>query len=149
MTALTILAGSVYGNAQHAAETVAESLSAQGIECQVCSDPQVSDVTDAGALLVITSTTGQGDVPPNLEFVFSDLKDQFPLLDRKPFAVCALGDSSYGDTYCAAGRQWFELLSELQGKAVAEMLEVDAIECFEPEKPVLAFVESIKDELVV
>ena len=148
MTALTILVGSVYGNSQHAAETVAEKLAAEGIECEVTSDPQVSDVTDAGALLVITSTTGQGDIPPNLEFLFSDLKDQFPLLDRKPFAVIGLGDSSYGDTYCAGGKQWFELLTELQGKPVADMLEVDAIEHFEPEKPVVEFVESIKNDLI-
>ncbi len=148
MTALTILVGSVYGNSQHAAETVAEKLSAEGIECDVNSDPQVSDVTDAQALLVITSTTGQGDVPPNLEFLFSDLKDQFPQLNRKPFAVIGLGDSSYVDSYCAGGKQWFELLTELQGKPVADMLEVDAIEHFEPEKPVVEFVESIKNELI-
>lgn len=148
MAALTILVGSVYGNAQHAAETVADALGQDGIEVKVCSDGQVEDVTDAEALLVITSTTGSGDVPPNLEFLFSDLKDQFPLLNRKPFAVAALGDSSYGESYCAAGKQWFELLTELQGKAVADMLEVDAIECFEPEVEVKAFVERIKDDLL-
>ena len=79
--------------------------------------------------------------------LFLDLKEQFPLLNGKPFAVAGLGDSSYGDTYCAAGKQWFALLTELQGNPVAEMLEVDAMECFEPEKPVVEFVEAIKQSL--
>ncbi|MBU2977858.1 flavodoxin domain-containing protein [Alteromonas sp. C1M14] len=148
MTALTILAGSVYGNAQHAADTVASALGEDGIDCTVLSDPQVSDVEEAEALLVITSTTGQGDIPPNLELVFAELREQFPLLNRKPFAVAALGDSSYGDTYCGAGVQWHELLTELQGKPVADVCKVDAMESLEPEKDVTAFVTSVKDELI-
>lgn len=148
MTALTILAGSVYGNAQHAADTVASALSDEGIHCTVYSDPQISDIEDAEALLVITSTTGQGDIPPNLEWVFAQLRDQFPLLNRKPFAVAALGDSSYGDTFCGAGLKWYELLTELQGRPVADVLKVDAMESLEPEKDVMAFVMNVKDELI-
>ena len=147
MPELTIFAGSVYGNAQHVAEQVQEELEGQGVKCEVLSDPQVSDFTDATAILVVTSTTGQGDIPPNLEFVFADLKDAFPLLNQKPFAVAALGDSSY-DTFCGGGRQFHELLLELQGNAVADMLEVDAIETLEPEKDVLEWVNTIKDKLV-
>ena len=148
MAALSIFAGTVYGNAQHVAEEVQSSLSEQGIECEVFMDPAVSDFTEAEAILVVTSTTGQGDIPPNLEFVFADLKDAFPLLNDKPFAVAALGDSSYGDTFCGGGRQFHELLLELQGAAVADMLEVDAIETLEPEKDVVDWVNGIKDKLV-
>lgn len=148
MAGVKILVGSVYGNAQHAAQMAEALLVKEGIDCEVCDDPQLSVVTDADALLVITSTTGQGDIPPNLEMLFLDLKAQFPLLNRKPFAVVGLGDSSYGETYCAAGKQWFELLTELQGDALAELLEVDAMECFEPEKPVVEFVDGIKHGLV-
>ena len=72
-----------------------------------------------------------------------DLRDAFPLMEQKPFAVAALGDSSYGDTYCGAGKQVFELLEELQGKAVSPLLEVDAIETLEPEKDVVDWVSGI------
>ncbi|MEW9797646.1 flavodoxin [Alteromonas sp. CYL-A6] len=148
MTALTIFAGSVYGNAQNVAEEVEKALGEQGVEAEVLSEPDVSDFTDAKAILVITSTTGQGDVPPNLEWVFADLKSQFPMLTGKPFAVAALGDSSYGDSFCGAGRQFQELLTELQAEPVADMLEVDAIETLEPEEDVVNWVNSIKDKLV-
>ena len=149
MATLKIFAGTVYGNAQHVAEQVEENLAEQGVDCELESDPSVSDFTDADAILVITSTTGQGDVPPNLEFVFSDLKDEFPLLKDKPFAVAALGDSSYGESFCGAGRQFNELLLELQGKAVANMLEVDALETLEPETMVIEWVNGIKAQLGV
>lgn len=148
MGSLTIIAGTVYGNAQHVAEQVEESLAEQGIDCSLESDPSVADFSDADALLIITSTTGQGDVPPNLEFVFSDLKDESPMLTGKPFAVAALGDSSYGDSFCGAGKQFQALLTELQADAVADMLEIDAMETLEPEKDVLEWVYTIKDKLV-
>ncbi|QJR81768.1 flavodoxin [Alteromonas pelagimontana] len=147
MTKLSIFSGSVYGNAQHVAEQVEENLAEQGHDCELFSDPDVSDFTEAEAILVITSTTGQGDVPPNIEFVYSDLKEQFPLLNQKPFAVVALGDSSYGETFCGGGRQFHELLTELQARSIADLLKVDAIETLEPEKDVIAWVNGIKDKL--
>lgn len=148
MAKLSIFVGSVYGNAQNVAEQVQDSLSSKSVDSEVYTDASVDDFTSAEAILVVTSTTGQGDIPPNLEFTFDELKDRFPLLTDKPFAVAALGDSSYGDSYCGAGKQFFELLSELQGKAVAPMLEVDAIETLEPEQVVIDWVESIQADLV-
>lgn len=148
MGILKIFAGTVYGNAQHVAEQVEEFLAEQGVDCELETDPSVDDFSQADAILVITSTTGQGDIPPNLEFVFSDLKDEFPLLTGKPFAVAALGDSSYGETFCGAGRKFNELLLELQAQPVSDMLEVDAIETLEPEKLVVDWVNGIKDKLI-
>ncbi|WP_137167824.1 flavodoxin [Salinimonas lutimaris] len=146
MAKLGIFVGSVYGNAQHVAEQVEENLASQGYDCELFEDAAVTDFTESDAILVVTSTTGQGDVPPNLEFVYSDLKDEFPLLNQKPFAVAALGDSSY-DNFCGGGRHMHELLLELQGNAVADMLEVDAIETLEPENDVVEWVNGIKDKL--
>ncbi|GEA11593.1 flavodoxin domain-containing protein [Alteromonas sp. KUL49] len=148
MATLKIIAGTVYGNAQHVAEQVEEHLASKGVDVELESDPSVDDFTGADAILVITSTTGQGDIPPNLEFVFSDLKDDAPSLEGKPFAVAALGDSSYGESFCGAGKQFHALLSELQGNPVADMLEVDAIETLEPEKDVVEWVGGISDKLV-
>lgn len=148
MKKVSIFAGSVYGNAQHVAEQVQQSLGEKQIEAEVFEDPSVDDFIKAESILVITSTTGQGDIPPNLEFFHSELRDQFPLMNNKRFAVAALGDSSYGETYCGGGRQFFELLTELQGNPVADMLEVDAIETLEPETEVIAWIEGLTDRLV-
>ena len=143
MANLSIFVGSVYGNAQHVAEEVKKHVEGMSHTATIVDDPTVDDFRNSEFPLFITSTTGQGDLPPNLEFFFMDLRDASPLMEQKPFAVAALGDSSYGDTYCGAGRQVYELLEELQGKAVAPMLEVDAIETLEPETEVVSWVSKI------
>jgi len=143
MRNVSIFAGSVYGNAQHVAEEAKAMFEKHNVTCEVFSDPETSDFADAQAVVVITSTTGQGDVPPNLELFYSDLRDEFPLMDGKPFAVAALGDSSYGDSFCGGGRQFQELLTELQGKSVADMLEVDAIETLAAEEDVVPWLEAL------
>ena len=146
MSKIGIFVGSVYGNAQNVAEDVQTMLTANGLASQLYKDPSVADFQAASSVIVISSTTGQGDIPPNLEFFIDDLRQQFPLMTGKPFAVAALGDSSYGETFCGAGRQIFELLSELQGKPVADLLEVDACETLEPEVEVVKWLQSLLDQ---
>jgi flavodoxin len=147
MSKIGIFVGTVYGNAQHVAEDVNTMLSAQGLTSEVFTDPSLDDFKKVTSLLFISSTTGQGDIPPNLEFFIEDLREQFTLLEQKPFAVAGLGDSSYGETYCGAGRQIFDLLTELQGKPITELLEIDACETLEPEVEVVAWAEKLIPEL--
>ncbi len=147
MSKIGIFVGTVYGNAQHVAEDVNTMFSAQGLISEVFTDPSLDDFKKVTSLLFISSTTGQGDIPPNLEFFIQDLREQFSLLEQKPFAVAGLGDSSYGETYCGAGRQIFELLTELQGKPITELLEIDACETLEPEVEVVAWAEKLIPEL--
>ena len=78
------------------------------------------------------STTGQGDIPANLAELYNQLNSTFPMLTNKPFGIVAMGDRSYGDTFCAAGRSFDELLRDLQAKPVGNRLEIDACEDFEP-----------------
>lgn len=143
MAKLSIFVGSVYGNATHVANEAKEKAENLGFDVELFEDPSVADFTNAEIVVFITSTTGQGDLPPNIEFFIEDIKSAFPLMEQKPFAVAALGDSSYGDSFCGAGEQVFALLEELQGKAMAPMLRVDAIETLEPEKDVVAWIEEI------
>ena len=141
MANIGIIVGSVYGNAQNAAEEAQTFLSNQGHEVELYTDADISLFNEHDSFLVVTSTTGVGDVPPNLELFYADAKDSLPLITVKKFAVIALGDSSYGDSYCGAGKQMFELLNELQGSAVESLVEIDAMETFEPEANVLTWLE--------
>lgn len=146
MSNIGIIVGSVYGNAQNAAEEAQTLLTNQGHEVELHVDPDVSLLDDHDSFLVITSTTGVGDVPPNLELFYADAKDSLPLISNKKFAVIALGDSSYGDSYCGAGKQMFELFTELQGAPITDMVGIDAMETFEPEADVLAWLETNQAE---
>lgn len=143
MSGVSIFYGSVYGNAQQLAEDVQTELEQLGVKAELLDEPKLDDVQMADELLFISSTTGQGDVPPNLEGLILDMESRFPLLDGRPFAVVALGDSSYGDTYCGAGRHIYALLEELQGSAKAPLLKVDACETLEPQDEVLPWIKQL------
>ncbi|MBV2128227.1 flavodoxin [Arsukibacterium indicum] len=142
MAKIALIVGSVYGGAQYVAEQAESMLSGAGHQVLLFEEPKLDEVmaADAKAWLVITSTTGQGDIPDNLQPFYLDLKNRFPLLSGKPFAVVALGDSSY-DTYCGAGEQMRELLTEIQGNELAPMLKIDACETLEPENVALPWIE--------
>jgi flavodoxin len=143
MSDVGIFVGTVYGNAQHVAEQVKEMFDTKGVSTKIFDDPSLEDFNQVSGAIFISSTTGQGDVPPNLEFFIADLGEQLPLMGQKPFAVVGLGDSSYGETYCGAGRKIHALLRELQGKPVADLLEVDACETLEPETEVVPWLENL------
>ena len=143
MSDLGIFVGTVYGNAQHVAEQVQTLLTSKGLKNTLYDDPSIDDFKKSAGYIFISSSTGQGDIPPNLEFFISDLRDMFPLMEQKPFAVIGLGDSSYCDSFCGAGEQIHALLLELQGTPVAELLRIDACETLEPEIEALAWVEKL------
>lgn len=143
MANISVVIGTVYGGAQYVGEQTQAFLQEQGHEVTVFDEATVEDFTaeSSDVILVITSTTGQGDLPPNLESTYFELKDQFPMLTGKRYAVIALGDSSYGETYCMAGKKMDELLMELQAIRVGENLLVDAAETMEPEEDAVKWLE--------
>jgi flavodoxin len=132
MATISFFVGSVYGGAEQLAHDLCQLVTENGHQGTVYHPGTVDDFKQAQAIVVVTSTTGQGDIPTELEAVYLALNSEFPLLTSKPFAVCTLGDSSYGDTFCGAGKKFSTLLAELQGNEVIERLEVDAMENFDP-----------------
>lgn len=142
MAKIALIVGSVYGGAQYVAEQAQALLAGLGYEVMLYEEPVLDEVLafDAKVWLVITSTTGQGDIPDNLLPFYLEVKNRFPLLNGKQFAVIALGDSSY-ETYCGAGEQLQELLAEIQGTELAPMLRIDACETLEPETLALPWLE--------
>lgn len=148
MADVGIFVGSVYGNAQHVAEQAEEMIAEKGHGVELFIDPTIDDFVQSKSIVFVSSTTGQGDVPPNLEPFIYDLREKMPLMAQKPFAVAGLGDSSYGDSFCGAGKQIFETLQELQGKPVDELKIVDAMETLEPENEVVPWIEALLPKLL-
>lgn len=139
MANILIIAGSVYGGAQYVAEQVQEQLQDQGHQVVLSEAPTVEMVTDDAidTYLIVCSTTGMGDLPDNVAPFFHQLRDQLPMLTGRKYGVIALGDSSYGDTFCGGGRQFDELFAECQATKVGERLDIDACETLQPEDAAL------------
>ncbi|MFL1468088.1 flavodoxin [Marinobacter sp. HN1S83] len=138
MAAIRILVGSVYGGALLTARAIRKGLESEGHSVTVLENPALDDITsNDDALLVCTSTTGQGEVPPNLLPFYLSLREQLPQQPGRPFGVIVLGDSSYGDTFCGAGDLLEEALYETAARKVGETLRIDALETTEPEMEAL------------
>ncbi len=132
---VAILSGSVYGAAEDVARVAQQVLQDGGFEAWhkpgVALDELLAFAPEA--LLVVTSTTGMGELPGNIQNLYYALRDRFPAWSGLPGAVIALGDSSY-DVFCGGGEQMRELLLELGVREVLPMLRLDASESVTPDE---------------
>ena len=134
MAAITVLVGTVYGTAKALAEDIKADLEGQGHSLEIVENAKPSDLpTDDGAIiLVCTSTTGAGELPSNIEPLYLALKETPQSLAHVRYAIVNLGDSSFGDTYCGAGKLMAELFDDLGATALVPPLEIDACETLMP-----------------
>jgi MioC protein len=87
-------------------------------------------------------------LPDNLQPLYSTIRDQLPAAWRGlPGAVIALGDASYGDTFCGGGEQMRELFGELGVREVQDMLRIDASESVTPETDAEPWLAQLIDAL--
>ncbi|MHA7810521.1 MAG: flavodoxin [Marinobacter adhaerens] len=148
MTSIRILVGSVYGGALLTARTLKKELEGEGHHVTVLENPVLDDITSNNdALLVCTSTTGQGELPANLLPFYLDLRDQLPQQPGRPFGIIVLGDSSYEDTFCGAGELMEEALCETAARKVGDTLRIDALETMEPEAEALPWVRGWLEQI--
>jgi MioC protein len=125
---LTILVGTMTGNAQLVAQELELILDDGETRVQV----RVMDGLDAtvlaprGLFLICTSTYGQGDVPDNAKQLYESLIANRPDLSHVQYGVVALGDRTYGDTFCNGGRRFDAILAELGARRIGEILFHDA-----------------------
>ncbi|WP_429066176.1 flavodoxin [Aeromonas veronii] len=138
MAQIDIVVGSVYGAAMLVAETLADELERKGYHCSLHEEARLADIDPSRFLLLISATTGQGDIPPNLQPFASELVDKAPWLKELRYALIAMGDSSY-DHFCGAGRRLDGVLQELGATRVIPPLELDATVHDEPEQVALTW----------
>ena len=125
---LTILVGTMTGNAQHVAQEV--ELTLDDGETRVTT--RLMDGLDAavfargGLFLICTSTYGQGDVPDNAKQLYESLIAARPELSQVQYGVVALGDRTYLDTFCNGGRRFDAILGELGARRIGDILFHDA-----------------------
>lgn len=94
MAQIDIVVGTVYGAAMLVAETLAAQLEQAGHGCQVFEDAELAVLDASRFLLVITATTGQGDIPPNLQPLATALADRAPYMKGWRYALVAMGTAA-------------------------------------------------------
>lgn len=127
MAKIQILVGSVNGTAWQTAAAVAHVLNHQGHQARVNDEPGANDLLGDPdeVLLVCSSTTGQGDLPPNIYPLYLELDDQAVDLDGRLYGVIALGDSGYRH-FAQAGYLLENALYMSGGRRVGDVCTLDA-----------------------
>ncbi|CAM3587983.1 flavodoxin [Halomonas sp. FME1] len=143
MPKLNILVGTMYGGALDVAEQVKPLFEQAGYTVTISEQPALIDITesDADLALFCVSTTGSGDFPGNFVPFVRHLRDQSPSLSSLRYGLIALGDSSYGDTFCGAGRALDMLLEDHGATRLGERLDIDAMETFMADDAAIPWVE--------
>ncbi len=114
------------GQAQQLAEQTLARLHALGAEARLRSIAELDaeGLHAARRLLLVASTTGEGDAPDTAAAFVRRLLPQTLALSQLQFAVLALGDRSYRD-YCAFGRALDAWLQACAARPLFERIEVD------------------------
>lgn len=125
---LTILVGTMTGNAQLVAQELELILDdgETSVRVRVMDGLDAAAFAPGGLFLICTSTYGQGDVPDNAKQLYESLIASRPALASVQYGVIALGDRTYGDTFCNGGRRFDAILAELGARRIGEILFHDA-----------------------
>lgn len=140
---LNILVGTMTGIAQLVAQEIELRLDGEGMVVHTLEmdelDPGVFD--RAGIFLICTSTYGQGDVPDNAKDLYDALCTLRPDLSHVRYGVFALGDRTYGETFCFGGKRFDEILGQLGAHRIGEVFLHDASAGILPEDEAAEWVE--------
>jgi len=122
-----ILYGTHTGNSESLAKQSAKAIGEAGFETKVADmgSFKTRELKTIKKLLIIVSTHGLGDPPPEAEELHAFLhSSKAPDLKHIDYSVLALGDSSYTE-FCHAGIQFDEVLEKLGANRIAKRVECD------------------------
>ena len=126
-TKLNILWASMWGNAETVANKLNHIAKEKGIEADLkeMDDVSLNELQTLKKVAIVTSTTGEGDMPDNGQGFWENIRDNKDVsLNNLKYGVLALGDTSH-DNFCNAGKKIDNQLDKLGAQRVIERQECD------------------------
>ncbi len=123
---ILIIYASQTGYAEQLAIQTQSSLQQGGMQTHVCniSELDAQQLQQTHKMLVIASTTGEGDAPDSAATFSRNLLNQTLSLTHCRYAVLALGDRNY-QAFCAFGHQLDQWLHQQGAERLFDTVEVD------------------------
>ena len=115
------------GTAEELAFDIEKQCKEKSVDCQVfeLDDISIEKLQSIDKLMIVTSTTGDGEVPDNGITFWEDLSALNELnVSNLKYGVLALGDSSHYD-FCNAGKIIDEKLKALGANRIIDRQECD------------------------
>lgn len=126
---LLVLFGSQGGNAESFARKLAKEANSRGYQARAAGMEAVAaaELGQEPRVLVVTSTWGEGEMPDNAAAFWESLNQNgsSPKLNEVHFAVLALGDRNYADTFCLAGKKLDQRFEELGARRIHPRVDCD------------------------
>lgn len=121
------------------ANHIHKNLVEKGWAAEIIEQPLLKQINNNTPLLIITSTTGNGELPARLQPLHDALQHPSANTIELRYALLALGDSTYPN-FCGGGRMLAKALDRSGATAMASSLELDACFCINPEDQALPWV---------
>lgn len=122
-----IVYASQTGYAEQLAWRTAHSLHQAGIAARVLGLDKLTtrDVAETEKALFVVSTYGQGEPPDNARLFAKKQLNQPQALEHLQYAILALGDREYRDSFCGFAHQVNAWLKQSGAKSLFELVEVN------------------------
>ncbi len=122
-----IFIATMTGLADMCGEEIESALGNVGVICEriQMDGLDVAAFDDFNFLVIVSSTYGHGEIPDNGLALFESVEAGAEL-GGKDYAIFALGDRTYADTFCAAGDRWDAALTAAGARRIIDIERHDA-----------------------
>jgi MioC protein len=122
-----IFVATMTGLADICGEEIESALQQAGVNCerQLMDGLGIDAFERYDLLVIVSSTYGHGEIPDNGQALFAELESGGKLTGKR-YAIFALGDRTYSDTFCAAGDRWDNAFAACGAQRLVDVERHDA-----------------------